>query len=53
MCTEFYTYRKTMVDIMRHIPATSGEPRRRALMEQMIYMQFLMFESARLCKSMS
>ncbi len=45
--TEFYTYRKTMVDIMRHIPATSGEPRRRALMEQMIYMQFLMFESAR------
>lgn len=45
--TEFYTYRKTMVDIMRHIAATPEETQRHAFMDQMIYMQFLMLESAR------
>jgi hypothetical protein len=45
--TEFYTYRKTMMDILRHLAATDGEGERRMLIEQMIYMQFLMYESAR------
>jgi hypothetical protein len=46
--TEFYTYRKTMMDCLRAIAAAADAPERRRYMHvQMIYMQFLMFESAR------
>lgn len=45
--TEFYTYRKTMVDYLRAIAATDDAPTRGALLAQMNYMQFLMYESGR------
>jgi len=45
--TEFYTYRKTMVDYLRAISATTTVNERARLMSQSIYMQFLMYESAR------
>ena len=46
--TEFYTYRKTMMDYLRAIPA-AGDPRERdRLTNEMIYMQYLMYESGRL-----
>ena len=44
--TRFYTYRMTMMDLLRKLadsePAQKGE-----LLRQMIYMQYLMYESAR------
>jgi hypothetical protein len=47
--TEFYTYRKTMLDMLRRIAVQSDDPLGR---EQstvgMIYMQYLMYESGRL-----
>jgi hypothetical protein len=47
--TEFYTYRKTMLDMLRRIAAQSDD---RVSQEQstveMIYMQYLMYESGRL-----
>lgn len=46
--TEFYTYRKTMVDYLRAISAEEDSKRLPTLFRQMIYMQFLMYESARL-----
>ena len=45
--TQFYTYRKTMMDFLRRIAVTKALSPRLSLMEQMIYMQFLMYESAR------
>ncbi len=45
--TEFYTYRKTMVDFMRAATAAEDPQRRHFMQVQMIYMQFLMYESAR------
>jgi hypothetical protein len=45
--TEFYTYRKTMMDYLRLIAATPASDTRLKLLEQMIYMQFLMYESGR------
>ena len=46
--TEFYTYRKTMVDYLRAVGAANNVNVSARLMSQMIYMQFLMYESARL-----
>lgn len=46
--TEFYTYRKTMVDYLRAIGAAKNVQESTKLMREMIYMQFLMYESARL-----
>lgn len=46
--TEFYTYRKTMVDYLRAISVAEDIQERSRLTSEMIYMQFLMFESARL-----
>jgi hypothetical protein len=47
--TEFYTYRKTMMDSFRRMAAesTDRDGREQATI-QMIYMQFLMYESGRL-----
>ena len=46
--TEFYTYRKTMMDFMRKARCTpAGSDAWRGAMEEMLYMQYLMFESAR------
>jgi hypothetical protein len=45
--TEFYTYRKTMVDYLRSIAEAEDPVVLRGLRVQMIYMQFLMYESAR------
>jgi hypothetical protein len=45
--TSFYTYRKTMMEYLRaSFAATTWEAARR-LHEQMLYMQFLMYENAR------
>jgi hypothetical protein len=46
--TEFYTYRKTMMDFLRAIAAAKNVSESASLMSQMIYMQFLMYESGRL-----
>ncbi|WOJ90076.1 hypothetical protein RZS28_01865 [Methylocapsa polymorpha] len=46
--TEFYTYRKTMMDYLRAIAAAENVSESEILMRQMIYMQFLMYESGRL-----
>jgi hypothetical protein len=46
--TEFYTYRKTMMDYLRAIGAANNVHESERLSSQMIYMQFLMYESARL-----
>ena len=45
--TEFYTYRKTMMDYLRSltVPMTPDDLKER--WNQMIYMQFLMYESGR------
>jgi hypothetical protein len=45
--TEFYTYRKTMVDCLRAMAQAKDIEQLRHLNDQMIYMQFLMYESAR------
>jgi len=45
--TQFYTYRKTMMDFLRRIAVTKALSPRLDLMDQMIYLQFLMYESAR------
>lgn len=46
--TEFYTYRKTMVDYLRRMAAVADDlAAYRACAVQMIFMQFLMYESAR------
>lgn len=46
--TEFYTYRKTMMDFLRKLGADGFSiGRRRETATQMIYMQFLMYESGR------
>jgi len=47
--TEFYTYRKTMLDMLRRIAVLSDDPpgQQRSKVE-MIYMQYLMYESGRL-----
>jgi len=45
--TEFYTYRKTMVDYLRAVAASEDPKQRRGLQLMMIYMQHLMYESAR------
>jgi hypothetical protein len=44
--TEFYTYRKTMLDYLRKIASAPSEAHAKLTM-QMIYMQFLMYESGR------
>jgi hypothetical protein len=46
--TQFYLYRKTMVDYLRAISEESDINRQSELLNNMIYMQFLMYESARL-----
>jgi len=45
--TEFYTYRMTMMDFLRRIAVTKESAAKSNYLEQMIYMQFLMYESAR------
>jgi hypothetical protein len=45
--TEFYTYRKAMMDYLRSITAEAPGERQTALRTMMIYMQFLMYESGR------
>ncbi|MGA2551518.1 MAG: hypothetical protein ABSF50_15305 [Burkholderiaceae bacterium] len=46
--TEFYTYRKTMIDYLRRLAVENpGTPVWRQTAVEMIYMQFLMYESAR------
>ena len=46
--TEFYTYRKTMLDYLRQIPEQPpGSEKYKQSTRQMIYMQFLMYESGR------
>lgn len=49
--TQFYTYRKSMMDFMRQLAATPDLTHKQALLGQMIYMQFLMYENARLAVS--
>lgn len=44
--TCFYTYRMTMLDLLRRI-AEAGPAQKAELLQQMIYMQYLMYESAR------
>ena len=44
--TRFYTYRMTMLDLMRKA-AEPGQTQQAALLRQMIFMQYLMYESAR------
>jgi hypothetical protein len=46
--TQFYTYRKTMMDYLRAIAEAKNVSESEILMIQMIYMQFLMYESGRL-----
>ncbi len=46
--TAFYTYRKTMMDQLRLLADGGPTETVRTVFIQMIYMQFLMFESARL-----
>lgn len=46
--TEFYTYRKVMVDYLRAILAAADTKQCDDLWLRMIYMQFLMYESGRL-----
>jgi hypothetical protein len=46
--TEFYTYRKAMMDYLRAIAAGKNVNESESFMSQMIYMQFLMYESGRL-----
>jgi hypothetical protein len=45
--TEFYFYRKVMVDCLRALPNTPRETAAQVML-QMLYMQFLMYESARM-----
>jgi hypothetical protein len=45
--TQFYSYRMTMMDFMRRVAVTTEPATRLQFMEQMIYMQYLMYESAR------
>jgi hypothetical protein len=45
--TRFYTYRKTMMDYLRLISVTDDKAALVELRSQMIYMQYLMYESAR------
>jgi hypothetical protein len=45
--TEFYTYRKTMIDFLRAIEQEKDGHHRLYIQGNMIYMQFLMYESAR------
>ncbi len=45
--TQFYTYRKTMMDYLRRVAVTEDAEKRASCWQQMIYMQFLMYESAR------
>jgi hypothetical protein len=45
--TEFYSYRKAMIDYLRRIAVESDDQSRRTERNMMIYMQFLMYESAR------
>jgi hypothetical protein len=46
--TQFYSYRKTMMDYLRAIAEAKNVSESESLMSQMIYMQFLMYESGRL-----
>lgn len=46
--TAFYTYRKTMMDYLRLAYAATTGAAAQQLYEQMIYMQFLMYENARI-----
>ena len=45
--TEFYSYRKAMVDFLRRIAAEEDPERKHEARNMMLYMQFLMCESAR------
>jgi hypothetical protein len=45
--TEFYSYRKAMVDFLRRIAAEQDLERKHEARKMMLYMQFLMCESAR------
>jgi hypothetical protein len=46
--TEFYTYRKTMMDYLRRIAVEEAPGKRRSeLWKMLIYMQYLMYESGR------
>lgn len=49
--TQFYTYRKSVMDFMRQLAATPDRTRKQALLGQMIYMQYLMYENARFAVS--
>jgi hypothetical protein len=46
--TAFYTYRKTMMDYLRASATSEASETAKQLYEQVIYMQFLMYESGRL-----
>jgi hypothetical protein len=45
--TDFYTYRKAMADYLRRMAATSDPAQKLETVKEMIYIQFLMYESAR------
>lgn len=45
--TQFYTYRKTMMDFLRKLAVTTDAADLAEASKHMIYMQFLMYESAR------
>ena len=45
--TAFYTYRKTMMDCLRSVSLAGDKQEAQERFEQMIYKQFLMYESAR------
>jgi hypothetical protein len=45
--TEFYSYRKAMMDYLRRMSIESDAQRKHSERNMMIYMQFLMYESAR------
>jgi hypothetical protein len=45
--TEFYTYRKTLVDYLKRIAVEEMPSRRSELLTMMVYMQLLMYESGR------
>jgi hypothetical protein len=45
--TEFYSYRKAMMDYRRRIAVEPDAQKKRGERDMMIYMQFLMYESAR------
>jgi len=45
--TQFYTYRKSLADIMRRIAIEENPRLRHELLDMMVYIEFLMYESGR------